>query len=754
MKTPPYLVSLLGAFAIAASVAGTPALTAAARTSAIPQAAATAYTFQHIASPHDPTFTQLLGINGHGAIAGYYGAGQILGGILHPNQGFTLTLPSSYTAENFPQSMQTQVIAIDNQGNSGGFYIDHAGTTHGFLHVNGRFKTVDRPGTKFNQILGINNRGQAAGYYQDAQGHDHAYVRSSSGTFQVLPLADSQATGINDSGTVVGFTQPSDTTSAGFMVQGGTLSLLIYPGSAFTQALGENDDGQVVGFYQDSAGNTHGFIFDVTSRAYHSVEAPGVTATVINGINNAGEIVGFVVDEAQNTVGLVGMPVSNQGTGIPPAQPSATPTSTPITRASQSTSTPTATVAATQAVSTTIKLGLVLPLSGKDAAQGLAAEHGAQLAIDQANAANFVPGVTFALDAMDDTGAGGAPDGATGAAAVTSLIGDSHVAGIIGPFDTTTALLELPLANRAGITVVSPSAGDPCLTSNSAATGCVAATTELATVRPTSNLTFFRTIPTDAQQGSAMAQYLFLIKGYRRASVVDDATAYGATVAAAFSQTWKALGGNLLDHISLPEGTADYLNALTEISAEQPDVIFYGGSDPATGTPDSISVREQMLEVPSLAHTSFAGTDGIRTVPFLQAVQPAAGGLVFSTLTPADFTTVLTAASFVQQYQARFGAPGPFSGTGYDSATVLISAIKVAIGEGAQLPSAAGAPAAAQNLRTGVLAQVAATKLNGVEGALSFTVGGDLAQSAISIEQEAPVNGAATWMQVTNVPVP
>src|SRR5262245_57299579 len=47
----------------------------------------------------------------------------------------------------------------------------------------------------------------------------------------------------------------------------------------------------------------------------------------------------------------------------------------------------------------TIKIGTTLPLSGKDAAIGRPMENGIRLAIDQANAAHFLPGYAFALAA-------------------------------------------------------------------------------------------------------------------------------------------------------------------------------------------------------------------------------------------------------------------------------------------------------------------------------------------------------------------
>jgi len=59
----------------------------------------------------NPPFTQLFGINNGATIAGYFGDGTVA-----PDDGFTLTLPSTYTPENFPGSVQTQVVVINVDG--------------------------------------------------------------------------------------------------------------------------------------------------------------------------------------------------------------------------------------------------------------------------------------------------------------------------------------------------------------------------------------------------------------------------------------------------------------------------------------------------------------------------------------------------------------------------------------------------------------------------------------------------------------
>jgi len=215
------------------------------------------YTFSDVTYPKDP-FVQLLGVNNTGLIAGYHGASV--------NKGFTLTLPDTFTAENFPKSAQTQVIGINSLTNPGtaGFYVDQSGVTHGFEHCNGVWLTVDFPGTTFNQILGINNNAEGAGYYQDAAGNFHPYLydKVGGGVFEELYLpgtTSAQATGINNSQAVVGFYLDSNSVSHGWELINGSYIKLNFPGSTSTQVLGINNNDEIVGSYTDSSNAMHGF---------------------------------------------------------------------------------------------------------------------------------------------------------------------------------------------------------------------------------------------------------------------------------------------------------------------------------------------------------------------------------------------------------------------------------------------------------------------------------------------------------------
>jgi hypothetical protein len=277
------------------------------------------YSFQTVQNPNDTAFTQLLGVNNSGVIAGYWGDGTSV-----PNHGFTLVLPNTFTSENFPGSVQTQVVGINGGGVTVGFYIDGAGNNFGFVDNGGTFTSVQNPSTSgtVNQLLGVNSSGVAAGFYTDAAGNAHGYLYQG-GVFTSVTLPVSfhaftvTVTGINNSGAVVGFYTDTSGITHGFVDNAGTFTSYDDPnGSGNTMFLGINDGGYVVGSYVDAAGETHGLLFNSVADTFETIDNPGASATsvfgvngtTVNGINDSGELVGFFADAAGNVDGFVATP--------------------------------------------------------------------------------------------------------------------------------------------------------------------------------------------------------------------------------------------------------------------------------------------------------------------------------------------------------------------------------------------------------------------------------------------------------------
>jgi hypothetical protein len=282
---------------------------------------ATSYSFTTLDNQADPTFNQLLGINGHNVIAGYFGSG--MPG--HPNKGYLLKPPygqSNYVNENFPGSAQTQVTGLNNLGDTSGFWVSGNGTNHGFVEWNGVFASYNDPKTphmkgSVNQLLGINDNGVAVGFYNDAKGNSHAYqVNQASGVFTAIKIPGSVstvATAISRGGYIVGTaTDASKNTSSWMLSPSGQLTTLQFPGGSDTQALGINPEKQIVGSYLDGAGVMHGFVLtdpQGPKSKWQSIDDPnGVGSTVVNGINGAGDLVGFYTDAAGNTDGMLAQP--------------------------------------------------------------------------------------------------------------------------------------------------------------------------------------------------------------------------------------------------------------------------------------------------------------------------------------------------------------------------------------------------------------------------------------------------------------
>lgn len=285
-------------------------------------ASAQTFTFSTLDNPGDPTFNQLLGINDHGVIVGYFGAGTAG----HPNIGYEISPPyTAFKSNNQPGSVQTQATGINNAGLTTGFWSD----TNIGNNMDANFAFVRMPTGKnftyisaidplvassprIGQALGINNSNVAAGFYLDAAGTSHGYTYSlSTAAYTPVNVPGSTsvaATGINDNGQVSGSFNTKSNKTFGFVknANGGVVTHFSVPGSTNTQLLGINNQGVAVGFYTDGQNVPHGLYYTPGTGVWLPVNDPnGALGTVVNGINNMNQLVGFYTDAAGNVHGML-----------------------------------------------------------------------------------------------------------------------------------------------------------------------------------------------------------------------------------------------------------------------------------------------------------------------------------------------------------------------------------------------------------------------------------------------------------------
>ncbi len=86
----------------------------------------------------------------------------------------------------------------------------------------------------------------------------------SGGTYssiEVPQVVDTEASGINDAGVIVGYYYPNEPNlTEGFVLSGGVYTTIAIPGETYTVLYDINDNGVLLGNYQDATGLEVGFL--------------------------------------------------------------------------------------------------------------------------------------------------------------------------------------------------------------------------------------------------------------------------------------------------------------------------------------------------------------------------------------------------------------------------------------------------------------------------------------------------------------
>src|SRR5207249_11997695 len=195
----------------------------------------------------------------------------------------------------------------------------------------------------------------------------------------------------------------------------------------------------------------------------------------------------------------------------------------------------------------------------------------------------------------------------------------------------------------------------------------------------------FRICFIDPFQGTVMAKFA-LGKGWKKVAVLTDVKQdYSVGLAQFFKEGIAKNGGEIVKEQSYSTGDKDFKAQLTSIKAAKPEAIFIPGYYAEVAL---IAKQARLLgiKVPLL------GGDGWVGESLLKVAGNALDGSFFSAHFSAEDKTPAV-QDFVKKYQAKYGAvPDDMAALGYDSAMILIDAIKRAGStEGAKLRDAIAA---------------------------------------------------------------
>ena len=194
-----------------------------------------------------------------------------------------------------------------------------------------------------------------------------------------------------------------------------------------------------------------------------------------------------------------------------------------------------------------IKIGVFLPLTGQNA-------FGGQLELEGVELANKIKpevlGHKVELVVVDNKS-----DKVEAANAVMRLTASDKVNGIIGTYGSSLALAGGEVSEPAKTPAIATSATNPLVTQG--------------------KKYYFRACFIDPYQGAGAATYAFNTLHAKKAAILKDVSNdYAIGLANFFDTSFKKLGGEVVANLNYNSGDQDFSAALTQIIAEQPDVLF------------------------------------------------------------------------------------------------------------------------------------------------------------------------------------
>src|SRR5450631_1431484 len=296
--------------------------------------------------------------------------------------------------------------------------------------------------------------------------------------------------------------------------------------------------------------------------------------------------------------------------------------------------------------SDTVKIGFMGALTGDVAMFGKPTLEGMKMAADEVNAAGGINGKKIEIVEADNRG-----DKQEGASVAQKLISRDNVVAILGDPTTGISKVVAPIAQKAGVVMISAGATGPGLV-------------EIGDY-------IFRNTLLDSVAIPACIDYFAKDLKYKKVAVItSDNNDYSVGLSQTFRDAVKGKGIEIVSDEKVKDGDKDFSAQVTNIKAKKPDVIFYSGYY----TEGALIMKEARKQ--GLKANMFGG-DGLFSPEFIKlggdAVEGSMSALGFS---PEQATP--ETAKFIESFKKKFNGalPGLFDAQGYDGIMLLADAMK------------------------------------------------------------------------------
>ncbi|MGE8105633.1 ABC transporter substrate-binding protein [Allorhizobium sp. NPDC080224] len=360
-----------------------------------------------------------------------------------------------------------------------------------------------------------------------------------------------------------------------------------------------------------------------------------------------------------------------------------------------------------------ITVGVVMELTGPAGEYGKAGAKSVEMAFRDFNEAGGVDGCKLVMDTRDSQSQGNvAVDQAT------QLVNIRKVPVIIGGIISSVSIPILTSVTApAGVVQVSPASSSPTLT----ALGREGKT----------NGVFFRTITSDALQGTAAAKYA-LDQGMKKIAIIHVNNDFGNNLKQEFTAAYTKLGGTITSTTPYNEKQASYSSEASVAMDGEPDALYL------ISTPvDGATIARAWISGGGVQ--KFLFNDGMNSKDFIASVGAQYLNEAYGT---SSGTTPTTSTEYFNANYAEFSGgiepSAPAADRSYDAGAIVAlaiakagkadkDAIKTAISE---VTAPGGTPIYAGKAEfekaLGLLKDGKPIKYEGVIGPVSFDQYGDI----------------------------
>lgn len=309
-----------------------------------------------------------------------------------------------------------------------------------------------------------------------------------------------------------------------------------------------------------------------------------------------------------------------------------------------------ASTAPTFAADCDITVGLVMELTGPAGEYGQAGAKSVEMAFRDFNDAGGVDGCKIVADTRDSQSQGNvAVDQAT------QLVNIKKVPVIIGGIISSVSIPILTSVTApAGIVQVSPASSSPTLT-------------ELGREGKTNGV-FFRTITSDALQGTAAAKYA-LDQGLKKIAIINVNNDFGVNMVKEFTTAYEKLGGTISSTTPYNEKQSSYASEASAAMAGEPDALYL------VSTPvDGATIARAWIS--GGGKQTFLLNDGMNSKDFIESV--GAQYLENAYGTSSGTSPTASTEYFNSNYEAFSGGispTAPAADRSYDAGAIVALAI-------------------------------------------------------------------------------